>query len=398
MIKAERLTRDIFAVILLIFMAVFGLKNIMFFVDSLRQNRLEYAAENNKKTKEMLSEVESDYREQFWHKKELVDIYGIYQKVLQRHMVGNFEYIADENGVLHMINYDEHPNVEGLMQEIIELKSIVDEKGIPMVYVQAPNREMCSGGEDIIEFTNNKDIEDQQVDILKVAGVNVLDLRYRILESDLGFDISDTYLHTDLHLGTDAEIWSANEVATYLDEELGVTLANQQYLQDKSLYDKKTYRMLGNYGRTNGTKFVSEDTFDIYHPLTETSFTYYVPGDEAGKTIGSFDEIMLNGYENDEANLDNPYVYWVTDFMHFMVPYYRYENNNCMDGKDLLIISDSIAYRSMTYMMMCCKSITILDPRWFGDVDYLSLAMKDDYDAVIVWQGTFLLGSSYIVK
>lgn len=337
--------------------------------------------------------IENDFRENIKYRNILVDGYGIYQKVIDHSVVGNFEYVADDYGILHMVNNYTPYQTDILIEEMKELKAYTDEKGIPLLYVQAPNREIVNKGTAIADFNLDDETMDMVVGALKENHIEVLDIREKLLEESRSFELTDLFFHTDLHMQTDAEIWMAGQVADYLEDKLEGVIQNKEYLKDMSHYTKKSYEFVGNYGRTYGKYFVDSDTFDIYHPNFETYFTYTVPGDEGASRTGNFEEILMNGYENQPYD---EYTYWVTDYMHFMMPAYTYVNHNQEKGK-LLVVTDSMAYRGLSYLSLATHQITVVDPRFFNGNDYIKQALEEEYDAVIVLQGNYLIGVPFIM-
>lgn len=209
---------------------------------------------------------------------------------------------------------------------------------------------------------------------------------------DSGIRLEDLYLHTDRHMQTDAEIWMGNQVARYLQDNLSITIANKEYLSDMNLYDKKTYPMLGNYGRAVGKYFVGLDEFDIYYPKFDTDLEFSLPGREECNRQGEFEQVVLTGYQKVPYDEDT---YWVTNFGAFTEPYYKYTNNKQAETK-LLIISDSIPYRAFSYLLLTVHEIDILDSPYFDGTDYLSMALEEDYDAIIVWQGLYLIDTDIV--
>lgn len=387
----NRKIKSVLAIFVFICLGIFCLRNIYSFLSISKQ---KITSQEAKQSANVFSDIEDAFRENVAYRDKLVDFYGIYQKAIDHMVVGNFEFVADDDGVLHMINNYTPYQTENFIQEMKELKAYTEEKEVPLLYVQAPNREIANGDSSIAEFNLDDETMDTVVTALKDENIPVLDIREKLLEEDRNFELSDLFLHTDLHMQTDSEIWMADQVAKYLKDQMGLPINNMEYLEDMSLYTKKSYEMVGNYGRTYGKYFVNSDTFDIYHPNFDTSYEYYIPDIEGSNLTGSFDEVLMNGYENKSYD---EYTYWVTDYMHFTVPYYTYINNNQENGK-LLVITDSMAYRGLSYLSLTTKQITILDPRFFGEVDYVKLAMQEEYDAVIVLQGNYLIGVPLIIE
>lgn len=377
--------KTILTIIVLTCLSVFCVLNIYNFLSISKQ---KITSQEESTSKNVFSDIENTFRENVKYRNSLVNMYGIYQKAIGHTVVGNFEYVADEYGILHMINNYTPYQAENFIEEMKELKAYTEEKNVPLIYVQAPNREIVNEGSAVTEFNLDDETMNTVVQALKDDGISVLDIRKKLLEEDRTFDLSELFYHTDLHMQTDAEIWMADQVAQYLEENLNIALPDKKYLEDMSHYTKKSYEFVGNYGRTYGKYFVDSDSFDIYHPDFETSYSYSEDGNEAANKTGSFEEILMNGYED---QLHDEYTYWVTDYMHFMTPKYTYVNNNQEDVK-LLVITDSMAYRGMSYLSLATHQITIADPRFFNGNDYIRQALEEEYDAVIVLQGNYLIG------
>ncbi len=352
-------------------------------------------SEDTQNSSNKFSDIENSFRDNIAYRNKMVNLYGIYQKTIGHTIVGNFEYVADEYGILHMINNYSPYQTDNFIQEMSELKTYLEEQNVPLLYVQAPNREIVNDNSVITDFNIDDETMNIVVEALRNNEIQVLDIRDELINDSPEFELSNLFFHTDLHMQTDSEIWMEKQLAIYLQNNMGVNINNMEYLTDMSLYNKVSYNFVGNYGRTYGKYFVDEDKFDIYHPKFDTSFEYYIPGDEATHISGKFEDVLMNGYESQPVD---DYTYWVTDFMHFMVPYYTYVNNMQSSG-NLLVITDSMGYRGLSYLALTTHQITILDPRFFGGVDYVKLALQEQqYDAVIVLQGNYLIGVPLIVQ
>lgn len=382
--------RTIFTVFFLLCIGLMCILNFKQFCIILQQDIVDSNANGGLD----FSSVDSALRENVSYKKELTNIYGIYQRFIKHTIVGNFEYVADEYGILHMINDTKPYNTDNFLSEMRELKEYADEMQTPLIYVQAPNREIVNGNVAIRNFNVDDETMDIVVSNLRKM-IPVLDLRKNLSDNDINFALKDLYFHTDLHMQTEAEIWMAYQVGNYLKTDFHLPFDELNYYFDMSNYDKKSYDFVGNYARTYGEYFVKKDKFSIYHPKFDTSYTFSIPGNSESIKNGNFDEIMLNGYEKVEHD---SYTYWVTNYMHFMEPYYNYTNNDKEDI-NLLIITDSIAYRGLAHLSLNTHNLTILDPRFFGDNDYIRNVMKNQkYDAVIVWQACYLIDSPFLLK
>ena len=387
-IGVKSVFKYIFTGIIIFFLIGMFILNVPVFKDVFDQNVSAQKFEYNN-TKKIFSDIENSFRENVKYHNNLVDMYGVYQRILDRNIVGNFEYVADENGVLHIIN-EQMLNVLQFVEEMKELKTIVEQKGIPLLYLQAPNREFNNRRGIMEEFNSASNTMDILVKELSSLDISVFDSREKFIanENELDFSLADVFFHTDLHMQTDAEIWMIDQFMDYFENETGLYIDDSLCVRDESLFTKQSYEFLGNLGRTNGSYYVGKDMFDMYFPNFDTSFDYIVPYNEVENRTGKFEDILMNGYTNMDVD---KYTYFVTNYMRFTKPYYTFVNNK-QENVKLLVITDSIAYRGLAYLALMINKLTIVDPRYFNGFDYINLALEEnDYDAVIVIQGSYLV-------
>ncbi len=391
--KSKKIIQCCFAVGILAVMVTLCILNINRFHDILMEHLSDMRQNTEAEYKETFASIEQDFQENVRGKRNMVNVYGLYQKAIDHMIIDNFEYVADDYGIIHMINDKEDESIDHFVGEMEELQQCADKRQIPLVYVQAPNREIVNKGSVIEKFNTDDNVTSQIVSRLDKKGISTLDLRTQLQNAEeSGIRLEDLYLHTDLHMQTDAEIWMGNQLAQYLQDNLSITIANKEYLSDMSLYDKKTYPMLGNYGRGVGEYFVGLDEFDIYYPKFDTDLEFCIPGKEERSKQGKFEQAVMNRYE--QMPYDD-YTYWVTNFGAFTEPYYKYTNHKQEETK-LLIISDSIPYRAFSYLLLTVHEIDILDSRYFNGTDYLSMVLEEDYDAIIVWQERYLIDTDIV--
>lgn len=381
--------KTVFTMMVLGCLGIFCALNVYKFV-SISMDKLE-----NRETepvKSVFSDIENTFREEVRGRRKLVDLYGLWQKTIDHMVVGNFEFVAD-NGTLHMINDHQPWSADKFLGEMTKLKEEADAAGIPLVYVQAPNREMADNNATVTEFNIDNEMMDTVVWDLFCKGIPVLDIREELKTKEHDFPLSDLFFHTDMHMSTDAEIWMAARLAEFLEAQpWGIRFSNKEYLNDMSYFTKKSYEFLGNFGRTNGKYFVGLDTFDLYHPDFPTLYSFYIGGDEASAAQGSYEGAVMNDFESKPID---DYTYWVMDYMHFSCPSYTYVNHN-QDGPNILFITDSMAYRGIAHMSLTSHKTTILDPRFFNGEDYIRDELAKDYDVVVVLQETYLMGETFL--
>lgn len=147
-------------------------------------------------------------------------------------------------------------------------------------------------------------------------------------------------------------------------------------------YDIVGYEFLGNQVRSVGEYFAGTDVFEIYKPKWETSLQLLNPSASEMRE-GTFEQVMLNGYENNPTI--NQYTYWITNYGCFGFPCYQYVNKQATGGSpNLLVISDSLFMRGTAYLTLACGKLTVLDPRYFKGNEYVAqMLAAEHYDAII---------------
>jgi hypothetical protein len=370
----------VIAILTIIIIGGFSLLNAKQFEANVFRNIIS-ADSNTIKT--VLNSSESNFQTNFVYKNRLIDIYGIAQNVLQKNIIGNFEYVSDDNGIIHAIKETPY-NTDRFIGIMEKLSNRINALKMPFIYVQGLNREVVKSDENIFNIDN--DTMTELVAKMDKKGINTFDIREDIKNKELSFDLKNAFLHTDLHMQTDAEIWAAKSIANHLQEKYNLKFSNLEYLSDMSNYEKQSFKMIGNYARLVGNYYVEKDSFDQYIPKFETSYTVNLLAKNM-KFDGDFESVIMNGYEKGAIT---EYTYWVTNYLRYGEPLYRITNNKNPNGPKLLIVTDSIGYRTLSYLSLTASEITVLDPRFFGGIDFVEIALKDKYDAALVYQGTFL--------
>lgn len=335
-----------------------------------------------------LTVLESGYNEQFFGKTVLTDIYGLTQRLLNKQLIGNFEFFKDDAGIMHPMASSTYSGEQGeaFAEDVIKLNSILEEKGIPMAYIQIPSREQegYSAYPSGI-FDETREVIDAVLNELKSAGVICLDMGEACRIGEAGFEKEEFFFSTDLHLTTDAELWVGSRMVDFLRETAGCEI--DSFVMDKHNYRKETYSFVGNLSRSSGKFYTRKDEFDIYYPDFETSFSLdnRIQGTERS---GSFEQVVMNGLAESDYN---DYTYWVVNYLQFTSPYYTI-HNNLQSRNRILFIMDSMCFRAVSYLTLGCEEITILDPRFFGGVDYINMVIEEnEYDAVILCHESSLL-------
>ena len=322
-------------------------------------------------------------RESFWNKDGFADIYGAIERSLGKNIIGNFEYIKDNLGILHM--YSEVGDYSNLPEEMKYLKEYCDELNTPLMYVQMAPR-LMSSSQFNSDYAPNDDRTAMQHWVNAISDLDIYVLDYeKDIVNEGKVAPENVYFRTDAHMTTDAEWALLEELADVLQEEYNITLSNVDTVLNRENYQVDTRDFLGNFARSVGNYFTKIDQFDMLIPKFETHLKYFNSQGDLER-FGSFQDTLMNGYEKEP--LASAYTYWVTNYGHFMSDTYRYENEDNPDGSDLLFVMDSQGYRTISYLSLMCHSITIVDPRYAPTGQVLSDTLNStNFDAVIVMSG-----------
>lgn len=328
------------------------------------------------------SAIEQTYKDNFAQKTQAENLYGLSQELFGKSLVGNFAMFRDEIGMMHMCSFT--PNTEAFVQDVITLNDKLAEKDIPLLYVQIPSREEKGYSSYPSDVFNNVAIEiENTLTDVKGAGIECLDIGDLCKEDNIA--PHDFFFYSDLHLQTDAELWVAEKIADRL-EIISDCRFDRTYF-DMSNYAKETYGFFGNLARQSGKYYATTDEFDMYFPKFDTSLV--LDNNIQGVVReGTFEETLMNQYtSNSEAD---EYTYWVTNYLQYTSPYYTI-TNNMQDNNRILIIMDSMCFRTTAYLSLASKEIVVLDSRFFGNIDYLSNVLENnEFDAVVICHQTSL--------
>ncbi len=347
-----------------------------------------------KSVQTVFRELPDTLKENFMYKDEFTNLYGFTQKLLGKRVVGNFEFMKDEEGELHLFHSVSGDDQELFAKELIALNTLCGQNNDKLLYVQMPPRIM-GDQQTIAGYSPNNENETMNYleKQMEAAGVEYYDYFSSIIESGL-IEEDQIYFKTDAHMTTAAELVLLEELVSYLENQYGLEFCNKEIVLNWENYELDSRAFLGNFARSSGKYYAGTDRFDMYVPMFQTHLRTTVQDGQVLKE-GDFKHAIMNGYE--DAPDADCYTYWVTNYGQFTRDVYQFENLELSDGPNILLVMDSNGYRTASYLSLMCSRVTIVDPRYDSNGYGLSSLIQDfDYDAVIVMQGTSLCGSKLV--
>ena len=341
----------------------------------------EYKSSNKLERINLLAKsIESTLNKKIFLKDNYIDIYGLFQKVLQKKVVHegdtSLTVIKDKNGLLTA----SYPvgNITNYTKKLNSLADFSKENDIYFLYIKVPWRNT----DDSLPFyikDNCQDTSDRLVASFN-DNVNVLDL-----EELLPKEKEKLFFKTDHHWNTETAFASYQHIIKDLDSKLDLNLTDK-YLND---YDFKTYKniFLGTYGKRTGKYYGGWDDFTYITPKFETNLqviNYRNVGKVEDVRKGSFAD-TLTYPEFLDKNLDRD-----------LSVYYTYGKGtkaevnitNLMpyNNKKLLILKDSYADIVYPFLSLNFKQTKVVDVRRYRAIHLFRYINKYQPDAIIFLQ------------
>lgn len=193
-------------------------------------------------------EVSADYLSSLPFKREMIDINGALAKSLNmRELYRKSGGSVLKNG--YVAGIYPYTSTDYETQQITELKSYLDEKGIQLLYVNEPTKYIDDQVivEDLGRVTCVNDNTDRFLERLDDNGISYIDLREDIIEGNL--DSFDLFYRTDHHWTTYAGKKAAERIAKELNKNFGYHIDLSLYEEDRFSHKEYKNAWLGEQGK-----------------------------------------------------------------------------------------------------------------------------------------------------
>ena len=311
-----------------------------------------------------------------------IQLYGGVQALTGRTVVEDVEpqysVVKLTDGTLTFVN-SEPKDVTGQGRSVVRLARALEEREIPLLYVQAPQKlqeddaRLPAG---VTDYGN--DYADQLLSVLAGHGVDTLDLRETLAAGDR--DWSSYFFRTDHHWTPEAAFTANQALSEVLEEDYGFSIPAQH--TDPESFTRLTLSdfFLGSQGKRVGSLYAGVDDVELWFPNFPTNFTYSIPIYDMERT-GPFETslLFLERVEEKDFFNGNPYtLYSGGDY-----PLARIYNLLEPDAPRVMLLRDSYACVLTPFLALNCGELITIDLRYFHD-DLLTYVDWLQPDLVIV--------------
>ncbi len=311
-----------------------------------------------------------------------IELYGGVQALSDRTVVEDvdpqYSVVKLTDGTVTFINA-EPKDVTGHGRAVVRLAQALEEREVPLLYVQAPqklqeNDDRLPTG--VTDYGN--DYADQILGVLAENNVATLDLRETL--ADTGRDWSSFFFRTDHHWTPEAAFTAHQTLAQVLETDYGFTIPEEN--TDSAAFTRTNLSdfFLGSQGKRVGSLYAGVDDIEVWTPNFDTDFTYSIPIYDMERT-GPFEESLLFPERIEEKDFfnGNPYtLYAGGDY-----PMARIYNELSPDRPRIMLLRDSYACVLTPFLALDCGELITVDLRYFHD-DLLTYVDWLEPDLVIV--------------
>lgn len=331
---------------------------LFFSINNMLENGDEIVEEAQEQYAEMRispSDMEEEMLEDILYKRNLVETYGMTQKLLLKKEFNDYEFIKDKNGFLHYATFyrEDEKDIFEYALRVKRLKEYVEAYGTKVLFVIAPSKYDKSTS----KFEIGMPVNDPDADVnelmvyLNRMGVETLNLGEYFPNDELTYEQS--FFRTDHHWTVPAAFLSTRIIVDKLNSKFGDNLDPDGYYMSEDAYDYTTYygHMLGAMGRDTGVAYAGLENFTALFPKYTGNFkrTYMTNEGDTRTNKGSFEEAFMDfDVLNDDIDyyVDSQYGLYIDQIQLLE----NIENLDNPDGKSVFMIRDSYFAPVITFM------------------------------------------------
>lgn len=292
----------------------------------------ETTIESNNDKKVTLSKIESSYSTNISGKTNFLDLNGLFSRIVDKKELNGVYKI--DNFIVNKNFVEGYANIENKINSMSEFNKYLKDRGIELLYVQAPYKVSPSGDELPAGITNDKNqVANELILGLKSNNVNTLDIRELMINENISF--SDAFYSTDHHWTPQTAFWATNHILDKITE-----LTNIKF--------DDFYNDIDNWEVKKTTEF--------YNGSEGVRVGYYYQGvEEAYSITPKFN----TNYQVLESN-KLPDVRDAT--------YISRKNNLAYNSKKIMMIDDSFGNTVSSYIQMNFLETHLIDLRYMKNI------------------------------
>lgn len=317
-----------------------------------------------------------------------VEINALFNKSVGMNIIsGSDSVVVMKNGYLTFENSNSS-DAAAQAESVEWFEKIMKKKGIDFAYIQYPTKEKEGDNQlpnGVTEGTNKT--ADNLLERLKKSGVACYDFRTLLSQKD--DDWYSNFFKTDHHWKPETGVWAAGQIVNILNSDFGYKLdAGVGNLENYNVDVYEKY-MFGAQGKVATLTYAEPEDISLIYPKKDTNITVtynLIVGPQTGK----FEDVLLN---KDHLNNTDYYNYAAyAAYLNGNQALTQITNNNCKNGKEMLVIGDSYNKCVVPYLTQTFEQVDLLDRRYFSGsvIDYID---KMNPDVVIIAYMPSLIGS-----
>lgn len=331
------------------------------------------------------SAIETLISENCYKRYDLIETYGLINKLLGKTEINEFGYALDEYGGYNPVDlFDEIDDMDykGVAQQILAFKNDAEAHGAKFMYLQSPNKidDAWNSGIKDLPYSDKNEKTDKLLAWIERFGIDTIDFRETLANS--GMSYQEMFYNTDHHWTGVAAFEAFKELVNHMNTKYGAGLDPDGYYTDLSNYDVSYYDdvYLGSAGRNVGFSYgTCQDHMQLVVPKFDGNISW-------AKFTGNYKDTVFR-YSALES--ENPYLADTYGFyLYGVAKQDRVVNNANPDGLKILMVRDSFMSPVIIDMIPFCSEI---DCYWGLYVDDATLKEKvatGNYDYVILSYGT----------
>lgn len=317
-----------------------------------------------------------------------VELNALFNKTVGMKIIsGTDSVVVMKNGYLTFENQISD-DVSAQAESIEWLAGLLKERGIDFAYVQYPAKEKENDGQlpDGVDDSANM-AADNLLERLKKSDVNCFDMRTALSQKDN--DWYSNFFRTDHHWKPETGVWAAGQIVNMMNYSFGSSFNADVGNIDNYNIDVYEKYMFGSQGKIATLTFADPEDISLIYPKEKTNITVQYNNDTP-KT-GRFEDVLFNKECLNNTDYYNYSAY--SAYMYGNKALTKITNNDCKNGKKLLVIGDSYNKCVVPYLSQAFEYTSLLDRRYFNGsvVDYIE---KEKPDIVLVAYTPTLIGGT----